>query len=311
MALKYIHQGIDFNDSIQKLENQKTISEISTKYETEKKEKEILSLQNTYLSTDLQRKQNRNWLILTWTLLVITLGLGYLFFKNMRRKRIILEQQQKLEHQKVDQLLKDQELIGLDALIEGQEKERQRISEELHDNLGGKLSALKLYLEDLEKIDGKLYEKLKGLLDDSYEDVRNIAYEKNSKIMVDQGLIPAIKVVTNRLKDTKKLNIEVINIDLKQKVDHFIGVQLFRIIQELLNNTIKHAQAENITIQLSEDNQHLNIIYEDDGIGFVPNEVTYGLGFSNVESRLQKINGSFTIDSSLGNGTKIIINVPI
>ncbi len=310
-ALAYERLKFALNDSLLKNENQKTISEISTKYEMGKKEKEILNLQNFNLKTDLKWRQNRNLLIAALGLLGITILSGSLFLKNARRKQIIAEQQQEIEHQKVDQLLRDQEMIGLDAMIEGQEKERQRISQDLHDNLGGKLSALKLYVQELEKIDAVLYQKVKELLDDSYDDVRNIAYEKNSRVMVDKGLIPAIKLVANRIMGTKKLNIEVINIDLKRKIKNFIELQLFRIIQELLNNTVKHAQAENIIIQLSEDEEQLNLIFEDDGIGFVPKQIHNGLGFSNIESRLQKINGTFTIDSSPGNGTTIIINVPI
>jgi len=310
-GLHYSRKMTALNDSIHKVELQNAIAEISIKYETEKKEKEILNLQNANLIADTKRKQNRNLFLAVLSLLVITIILNYLWSKNIGKKKVIAEQAQELEKQKVDRLLKDQELIGLEAMIEGQESERQRIAGELHDSLGGKLSALKLFVQEIEQIDTSLHKKLKTVLDESYEDVRNIAYEKNSSVMVDKGLIPAVKKVANRIKSSKRLEIEVINIDLKQKIKGTIALQLFRIIQELLTNTIKHAKAKTVNIQFSEDNDILNILFEDDGIGYDLSKTKNGLGLTSVENRLQKINGSVMVDSTPGNGISVIINAPI
>ncbi|WP_420602855.1 tetratricopeptide repeat-containing sensor histidine kinase [Flagellimonas sp.] len=310
-ALEYANKKTFLNDSILKIENQKAIAEITTKYETEKKEKEILNLKNVNLETDIKRKQNRNLLYAALGLLLIGLILAYLWLKNSKRKRIIAEQQQELESQKVEKLLKEQELIGLDAMIEGQEKERQRIAEDLHDSLGGKLSALKLLVEDVKKADKSLYGKIKTVLDESYDDVRNISHQKNATAMIDKGLIPAVNIIANRLKSSEKLNVEVTNIDLKQKIKNFIELQLFRIIQELLTNTLKHAKASNVNIQFSEENDTLNVVYEDDGIGYDTMATKEGVGLKNINSRIQKIAGSLTVDSNPGNGTTVILNVPI
>ncbi|UJH68422.1 tetratricopeptide repeat protein [Allomuricauda sp. SCSIO 65647] len=311
MALFYEQQKNALNDSILKVENQKAIAEISTKYETEKKEKEILNLQNANLQTDMRRRQNRNLMYGAFALLLVAIILTYAFIKNSRKKRIIAEQLQELESQKVERLLKEQELTGIDAMIEGQEKERQRIAEDLHDSLGGKLSALKLFVEDIKKSDQALYGKIKTVLDESYDDVRNISHQKNTSAMIEKGLIPAVNMVANRLKSTEKLHVEVTNIDLKQKIQNFIELQLFRIIQELLANTIKHAKAKNVNIQFSEENSTLNVLYEDDGIGFDTENVDSGVGLKNIGNRIQKIGGSLAIDSNPGAGTTIILNVPI
>ncbi|MGI9550120.1 MAG: tetratricopeptide repeat protein [Aurantibacter sp.] len=311
MALEYADQKTALNDSMLKVESQKAIAEISTKYETEKKEGEILNLKNINLETDVKRKQNQNLLYIALGLLAIGLILAYSWMKNSKRKRIIAEQQQELESQKVEKLLKEQELIGLDAMIEGQEKERQRIAEDLHDSLGGKLSTLKLFVENLKKVDKELYGKIKTILDESYNDVRNISHQKNATAMIDKGLIPAVNIVANRLKSTKKLNVEVANIDLKQNVKNFIELQLFRIIQELLTNTLKHARARNVNIQFSEENESLNVVYEDDGIGYDTKKTVSGVGLKTIGNRIQKIGGSFNVDSNPGNGTTVILNVPI
>lgn len=311
MALFFEEKKNALNDSILKMENQKTIAEISTKYETEKKEKEILNLQHTNLQTDLKRRQSRNLMYTAFVLLLIGGILTYAYVKNARKRRIIAEQMQELESQKVERLLKEQELIGIDAMIEGQEKERQRIAEDLHDSLGGKLSALKLFVEDIKKSDRKLYDKIKMVLDESYNDVRHISHQKNASAMIEKGLIPAVNRVANRLKSTKKLQVEVTNIDFKKKIQNFIELQLFRIIQELLTNTIKHAKAKTVNIQFSEENDTLNVVYEDDGIGFNTQKTDFGVGLKNIGNRIQKMGGSLTVDSNLDNGTTVILNVPI
>jgi signal transduction histidine kinase len=310
-ALKYSESALKLTDSVLNSENQKTFVEIEAKYEAEKKETQILNLKNTNLETDIKRRKNRNFLIGALGLLVATLLIGYLMLKNSRRKQTIAEQNQILETEKVDKLLKDQELIGLDAMLEGQEKERQRIAQDIHDNLGGKLSTLKLYLEDIESTNPEAFEKINLLLDDTYNDVRNIAHEKQSSALIDKGLIPAVQLVANRIKGSKKLGINVNNIDFNSRIQNFKELQLFRIIQELLTNTIKHAKAKQVNIQFSEDENQLSLIYEDDGIGFNPNTSKRGLGLTNIEQRVTKINGNYALDTSAGNGTTVIINVPL
>ncbi|MEP0262537.1 tetratricopeptide repeat protein [Dokdonia sp.] len=310
-ALVFSEKARILNDSILNTVNQKEFVEIQTKYETGKKEKEILSLQNVNLEMNIQRRQNRNLLIGTISLLCLTMIIGYLLLKNSKRKQTIAEQQQILEIQKADRLLKDQELIGLDAMLEGQEKERQRISEDLHDNLGSKLSTIKLYMDEVKANDSEILKKISILLDETYDEVRNIAHEKQSSTQIDKGLIPAVKLMANRINGSKKLDIKVVNIDFNYQISTSKELQLFRIIQELLSNTIKHAKAKQAIIQFSEDNNQLNFVYEDDGLGFDKNSKKEGIGLSNIERRIRKINGSLSIDSIPGNGTTVIVNVPI
>ena len=311
IALVYANQRSEFNDSILEVERQKAFAELSTKYETEKKEREILDLKNTNLETDIKRRQNRNISFAAIILLIAVAIFGYLWTKNTKRKRIIAEQQRELERQKVERLLKEHELIGLDAMMEGQEKERQRIAEDLHDNLGGKLSALKLQVDGVKQLDKKLYSKIKAILDESYDDVRNISHLKNGATILEKGLIPAVNIVADQLKSTKKLDIEVTNIDIKQKIKNRIEIQLFRTIQELLSNTLKHAKASQVNIQFSKDKNTLNVVYEDDGIGFDTSTKAKGLGLININNRVQKLEGTLNIDSGYGNGTTVIINVPL
>ena len=310
-ALKYADLKNTLKDSIMELEYQKSMAEISAKYDSEKNQKEILSLQNSNLQTNIKRKQNRNLLYGALGILLISLITAYSYIKNSTKKRIIAEQKRELESQKVETLLNEIELVGIDSMIEGQEKERQRIAEDLHDGLGAKLSALKLFTEDVKESNGELYLKIKGVLDESYDDLRNIALQKNASAAIDKGLIPAVNKMALQLQSTNKLQVEVANIDHHKKIKDFIEIQLFRIIQELLTNTIKHAKAHNVSIQFSEDDDTLNVVYEDDGIGFEAQSISKGQGFVNIKNRLQKIEGALSIDSNPGDGTTVILNVPI
>lgn len=310
-ALDYAEKTKKLQDSVLNAENQKAFVEIEAKYEAEQKEIEILNLKNTNLETDINRRKNRNFLIGALGLLGATLIIGFLMLKNSRRKQTIAEQQQILESQKVEKLLKDQELVGLDAMLEGQEKERRKIAQDMHDNLGAKLSTLKLYLEDIEATNPEAFNKINPILEETYDDVRSIAHEKQSSALIDKGLIPAVQLVANRIKGSKKLDIKVNNIDFNSRIQNFKELQLFRIIQELLTNTIKHAKAKQVNIQFSEDENQLNLIYEDDGKGFNPSTTKRGLGLQNIAHRVEKVGGRFSLDTSKGNGTTVIVNVPL
>ena len=156
-----------------------------------------------------------------------------------------------------------------------------------------------------------MHKKIIGLVDECYDETYNIAHEKNSSSMVEKGLFPAVELVARRIEETNNLKVTVTNIDLEEKIKNSIELHLFRIIQELLANAVKHSGATQVTIQFSQEDGQLNMIFEDDGQGFNINEVTFGLGLSNIETRVRKMNGAFHIDASPDNGTTVIIKVPI
>jgi signal transduction histidine kinase len=238
-------------------------------------------------------------------------------FKSSKRKRTVAEQELKIKNQDLIQQLKTQELNGIDAIIDAQEKEQSRIADDLHDNLGSKIATLKLYIQEIknEKADSadkeNLLNKLTNLADETYKEVRNIAHDKNTGALINKGLIPSIKTIANEISITEKLQIEVHNINVNKRIKNNIEIQVFRVVQELLTNIIKHAEATEVTIQFSEDENMLNVMVEDNGKGFDVNKIKYGLGLTNIEKRLEKIEGDIVIDSAIGNGTTIILNIPL
>ncbi|AXT53242.1 hypothetical protein D1818_21315 [Aquimarina sp. BL5] len=296
-------------------------SKLEIQLQTLEKEKKIVQLLNANLKTEAQRIKNRNWLIGSCSALVIGLIIGILVYKNTKRKQRIAEQEREIEIQKTEKLLKEQELAAIDAMISGQEKERQRLANDLHDNLGSTLATVKLHFDHLKnnrdnpKMENveELYNKTNNLLDEAYQKVRTIAHEKNSGVMAKQGLLPAVKNLAKKASNGDELLIEVQDYGLDERLDNALEISIFRIIQELITNTIKHANASEIHISLTNHDSLLNIIVEDNGKGFdakiLPEKD--GMGLKSIEKRIEHMEGTFEIDSTIGKGTNIIINIPI
>ncbi|AUC17776.1 sensor histidine kinase, partial [Polaribacter reichenbachii] len=208
------------------------------------------------------------------TLILISI-IATLSLKNSKRKRKLAEQQKELETIKNLTLLKEQEITTINAMVDGQEKERKRIAEDLHDNLGSVLATLKLHFENLKinrekkKIDQKeLFNKTENLIDEAYLKVRRIAHAKNAGVIANQGLLLAVQMMAEKISSADKIQIEVIHFGLDKRLENTLEITLFRIIQELVTNIIKHADAKNATINISLYDKNLNIIIEDDGKGF-------------------------------------------
>lgn len=307
-ALLYSEKARQLNDSILDAGNQKVFSEIQTRYETEKKEKEILELQSQNLEVDNKRIRNQNLFLIALGIFALSGVLAYYLFKRNQQK-------QKTERQKLLQQLKDQELRGIDAIVDAQEKERERIANELHDNLGSRMATLKLLIDDVrqktKKEQSEQFEKLQILADETYREVRKIAHNNHTGALLSHGLIASMKTIAEQISESGRLKVDVININVKQRVKNNIEILVFRIIQELLTNIIKHAKASEVTIQFSEDKQELTIMIEDNGKGFDVKETNFGFGLTHIEKRLINVQGNIEIDSSPGNGTTIIITIPL
>ncbi|MBW1295611.1 sensor histidine kinase [Aquimarina litoralis] len=296
-------------------------SKLEIQLQTLEKEKKIVQLLNTNLKSEAERIKNRNWLIGSLALLLFGSITTFLIQKNTKRKQRIAEQEREIEIQKTEKLLKNQELTAIDAMISGQEKERQRLANDLHDNLGSTLATVKLHFDHLknnhnnpkaENIE-ELYSKTNNLLDEAYQKVRSIAHEKNSGVMANQGLLPAIKKLAAKASNGNQLQIDVQDYGLDERLDNALEISIFRMIQELITNVIKHANASEINISLTNHDSLLNIIIEDNGKGFNAKVLPEkdGMGLKSIEKRVEHMEGTFEIDSTIGKGTNIIINIPI
>ena len=308
-ATYYLDLTLAHRDSIFTMERQSVIDELRTQYESEQQEMEIAQLEES-------QRQNRNLLVLISGLFGATLVIAFLVLKNNRKRRIIAQQNEKIEKQHVEKLLKEQELIGINAMLEGQEKEREKIAEELHDTIGSSLATLKLYIESLDEVKGngdyhKLHQKASHLLEETYDDVRKIAHSKSAGVLIKKGLVPAVKSMALKISEAQRIDIQVIGTGLEDRLENSVEIAVFRTIQELLSNAVKHSGASEVVVQITQHDDILNIIVEDDGLGFDPNNTQWGMGYTSIQNRMDNLNGELTIDSSTGNGTTVILNVPV
>lgn len=279
----------------------------------DKNNHDIQNLTEKYRNESL-RKKNRTTLIISISILLIVTLIGVLIQKNTKRKQLLAEQEKELQVQKVGTLMKEQELASIDAMIEGQEKERQRIANDLHDDLGGMMATVKLHFNTLkDKPSPELYEKTDRLLDEAYQKVRTVAHAKNSGVIAKEGLLKSVNDMAQKVSSTGKIAIDVVDHGLENRLENSLELTIFRIIQELITNVIKHAHATEATIHLTQHDNSLNIMVEDNGTGFNSKQITSreGMGLSSIDKRIDHLHGSLEIDSEIGRGTNIIIDIPI
>lgn len=300
------------SDSLDRISHQNNIDALETEYQTAEKEKQLLI-------SEQKKKQNRNIAFGLGIGLFLVSLLGFLIYKNTKRKQRIAEQEREIEIQKKEKILKEQELNAIDAMIEGQEKERQRLASDLHDSVGATLSAAKLQFDHIAKNRNKLeqldelFEKTGSLLTDAYDEVRSMAHLKNSGVIAKKGLLPAVEKLAKNASHSHGLVIEVQDFGLTEKLEGSLEIAIFRIIQELVTNIIKHANATEASILITQHDDNLSIIVEDNGVGFNIRNISTkdGMGLSSIETRVEHLEGTMEVDSTLDKGTNILIDIPL
>jgi len=292
-ALDYYERYIAAQDSMNKHEALVRYAELQAKYESQKKEKEIVRLRNENL---LQTKNSLIGLALLAGLLV-----GFIAWHN-----------RKLHRKNTELKRKNREILL--AQLKGQNLERKRMATELHDNLNTKIAAIRWQLEAVtpsvsEKAQSILTKTLE-LVDDVYGDVRLISHNLMPEKVEAMGLIHALENLLTQLKQNNKINFELV---VNTKPDFqfaSLTYHLYNIIFEMINNILKHAQADNGWISISALDDNILLTVSDDGVGFDIAEMTSGYGIRNITSRLENINGKWNIESSPGKGTKFFIEIP-
>ena len=307
-AYNCIKESIDIEYTLGAKNNTLEASILSVKNQTEK-----LKLDN--LTSEAERKKNKYYLIASLLLLVFVAISAILIQNNTKRKQLLAETEKELQTEKLTNVLKEQELTSIDAMIEGQEKERQRIANDLHDDLGGLMTTVKWHFNALKSNSSpELYKKTDVLLDEAYQKIRSIAHSKNSGVIAKHGLLQAVREMSAKISAVKNLNIGILDHGLENRLENSLELTIFRIIQELITNIIKHAHADEVMIHLTNHDETLNIMVEDNGIGFDPNQITIskkGMGISSIDKRVEHLNGNITIESEKHKGTTIIIDIPI
>lgn len=273
--------------------------------------------------TEEALKTNKLIFTLSITAILIILLLVVIALQREKHRRKLALKDKELSdknkvllEEKIDGLLKKQELRSIVNVLEIQEKERHRIAQDLHDRLGGMIATMKLLFEDVQQSLGDVqaqfsdtYVKALGVLDQAGDEVRKVAHDLVSGALKNHGLEVALKELADTIQQSESLSFQFICHGLTDRLSISQESHIYRIVQEIVSNTLKHAQASSITLQVLRDEDRLNIIYEDNGRGFDTNRAYDGMGLKGISSRVDKLNGQFDIDSGKGAGTTYNITI--
>ncbi|HPE56150.1 MAG TPA: sensor histidine kinase [Bacteroidales bacterium] len=315
-ALDLTRSAHFLNDSIYNHKMQQTVNELRLKYETENKERRIMRLE---FNQQLQERRNRNlvYFLAGLGLLLILLGFLVVFYRQkLRISRLLAKQNEEINQRKIQALEQEKTIHSMDAMIRGQEEERARIANDLHDGLGSLLSTIQMHfnkiqeeLNSLQKLNAHL--KAFEMLDDACVEVRKISHDMMPGALEKLGLMPALNDLVNNLKSTGKMNVVMQEFGDKQKLDKTQEMMLYRIVQELMNNVSKHAQANELIVQFTWHENMLNLIVEDDGKGFDQDKIEAGLGLESIQRRVDYLRGKLYVESAVGKGSTFTMDIPI
>lgn len=319
-ALAYQKKFNSLNDSLLNKQRIALTNRLALEYQTLEKEKEISNLERQRELNELRLSQQQRLTITLLAFIIAGLLAAFYIIRFYRQKikinEILSKQRAQIDRQTIQQLEDDLKIRSLQSMVDGQEVERKRIANDLHDSLGGMLSTLKLQFDALqydhdELGEDKSYSHINNMIDDACSEVRKIARNLKPAALENIGFEAAVKDLINRYQSSGSLEISFHSDKIDGRINNESKLHMYRIVQELLNNALKHSEANEIDIQLSRQNGHLILKVEDDGVGFDKDDVELGLGLDNIQSRVNVLQGEMNIDSKAGEGTSVIIHVPV
>ncbi|MFC2111050.1 tetratricopeptide repeat protein [Bacteroidota bacterium] len=320
MAYQMLRKRNKMSDELFDKNLSKQIEELHTKYEVEKHEENIAFLEKENEFKDFKNKQKNIIIYISLALIVVIIVMFFFVYKNYKQKQktlnLLAEQELEKSKQKLVDVIKNHEIEIVETALLSQNKERKRIAVDIHDRLGILLATIKLHFDSLNSLfagkptELKKFNTVNTLIDQACSDLRTIAHDIDSGNLSKFGLLHALGDLTKTIESAKKIRFEVQDYGFDKKIKNTAEIEIYRIIQELTTNIIKHANATEVIIQFTRHEKNLNILIEDDGIGFEPTKaMNKGMGLKNLYSRIDKLNGTLNIDSNLGKGTTIIIEL--
>ncbi|WP_158847790.1 tetratricopeptide repeat-containing sensor histidine kinase [Algibacter sp. L1A34] len=295
-------------------QNENQVLQLQNGVEKRKNEIALLKEKEALKVVELDRQKTIKYIVLVafFILLIPIVALLIIYYQKLQAQGLLNLKEKEINEQRVNSLKKDQELKLIKASVEGQNQERKKIAQEMHDSVGGNLAAIKLQFSQLSNHPNNM-KLIYSQLDDTYEQVRNLSHNLLPKKIRENDFVDLIKEYINTVEEASELIINVSFFD-EVKINSLTKIlqnELFSIFQELTTNTIKYAKAKTIDIQLDLLNGCIFFIYEDDGIGFDLSVTTLGIGLTNIKNRVENYNGILHIDSKLERGTSINIEIPL
>lgn len=310
-ALDFKNLQYKLSDSVFTIKKNKDFSEIQTRYEVDKKNLKIKLLMQEKI---IQKNRNQLLLVASAVLLILLLSVFFFQRQKIKNQRLLTSKENEIHLQEVMRLEQEKELRQIIGVVEGQDKERNRLAREIHDGIGGTLAGIKLSLSHYNTIlnDKKIHD-ITMQLQDAFNGLRQISHDLSLNYLKGKSLYQLVTELFAEYRNRNEFQILFYIFPEKEQLDTIpenIKHQLYRVLQEVMANIAKHAQAQNVTINITRHTDSLNIIVEDDGRGFDPKN-TNGIGIGNMQERLASVNGIFTIDSQPEHGTLITIDIPL
>ncbi len=304
-AMLQLYDYIHLTDSIRGEKNAQAAGLLESKHLTSEKDRQLAEKQIELLQHQHNIRTKNTWIagISAGTLLLSVTLIA--LYRNNRHK-------QRLQSSKIQMLQQKQELIGLRAMINGEEKERARIARELHDGIGGMLAAIKMNMntvqeQNTDSSDQANIGKLMRMVEETTTEVRKTAHNLMPDILTRHSLSEALQIYCEHINTAAGPQIQLKLYGSLSGLDKHIELTLYRIIQELTQNIIKHAHATEAVIEVSRTQEMINITAEDNGQGFDPEVSSNGFGLQNLRYRVQALRGDISIESAPGIGTTILL----
>ncbi|MEO5943028.1 MAG: sensor histidine kinase [Ferruginibacter sp.] len=288
-----------FNESVQEREVNTRI-----KYETEKKDDQLL-LQRW----EIKQQHTFNYVLLGGALALLTIFL--LIYSTLKQK-------QQLQQQRINELETERQLTATEAVLKGEEQERTRLAKDLHDGLGGMLSGIKYSFNTMKgnlimtPDNAQAFERSMDMLDSSIKEMRRVAHNMMPEALVKFGLDTALNDFCAAINNSGALQLRYQSIGLDgPNIHQTTAITIYRIVQELINNTMKHAAAKTALVQVTRTNNQLTVTVEDDGKGFDTALLSQskGIGWSNIQNRVDFLKGSIDVQSEKEKGTSVHIEI--
>lgn len=300
-ALQWHKKFVALNDSVINEKNTGNINLMEIKYDTEKKEKQLIVQKAT-----INKKNTLNYILIGSTIALLLISL--LTYRTYIQKR-------KLQEQKIADLEKEKLLLATQSILKGQEEERSRMAKDLHDGLGGLLSGVKLQLGAmkgnliLSEEHGRTFNNALSKLDESISEMRRVAHNMMPEALMKLGLQQALQDYCDGLSASQPYKINGEFYGLEKRLESSVEIVVYRIVQELLNNAVKHSGATTILAQVMRHNNNLSITVEDNGKGFnmASTDISKGAGLANIQSRVDYLKGQLDIKTEPGKGTSVHI----
>lgn len=308
-SLKYYTSFLNYRDSITNTNNTRKMANLKTDFEVSLKQQEIEALEKEKFISTIS-------ILVTILLFVLALVILIFFWQRWKNMKLIAETELKKHNENINNLIKGQETKALQAMVIGQENERKRLAKDLHNHLGSLLAAIRVNLNNTDNHNPENLNYVKSMVDQACSDIKNLSHSLNLGISDDFGLKPALEELVGYLKQ-----IQGLAITFHTSIDNLtLGLDseviIYRIIQELVSNALKHAQASELIINVTfnKANSSLTITVEDNGKGFNINTINKkksGIGLQSLHEMAAQLNGNITINSAINQGTSIKVDIPL